>query len=93
MSPEQAEGSRDIDRRTDIYGLGVVAYETLTGQTPFGGDPVQGAKRRASGKVPDVRGRRPDTPPAFAQAITRCLARDREGRWPDAEAAVQAALG
>lgn len=94
MSPEQANGSRDIDRRSDIYGMGVVAYEMLAGQTPFsGGDMVAVVKRQAAGKVPDVRGRRPDTPPACAQAITRCLARDREARWSTADQAVGAAVG
>lgn len=94
MSPEQANGSRDIDRRTDIYGLGVVGYEMLAGQTPFGGgDMVAVVKKQASQRPPDVRGRRADAPPAFAQAITRCLARDRDARWSSAEEAVRAAMG
>jgi serine/threonine-protein kinase len=94
MSPEQASGSRDIDRRTDIYGLGVVGYEMLAGQTPFAGGEMQDViKRQATKAPPDVRGRRADTPPAFAQAITKCLAREREARWSNAEAAVRAATG
>lgn len=94
MSPEQADGSRDIDRRSDIFSLGVVGYETLAGQTPFGGVDMQQllAMRRAGRAPPDVCGRRADTPPAFARAIARCLARDRDGRWASAEEAVQAAL-
>lgn len=94
MSPEQAAGSRDIDGRSDIYGLGVVGYEMLAGQTPFaGGEMLDVMKRQASKAPPDVRGRRSDAPPALAQAITRCLARDRDARWATAEAAVMAALG
>ncbi len=93
MSPEQASGSKDIDRRADIYSLGVVAYEMLAGQTPFGGDMHQlAAKPRAGQAPPDVRGRRSDAPPALARAITRCLAKDRDARWASAEEAVQAAL-
>lgn len=94
MSPEQAGGSRNLDRRTDIYGLGVVGYEMLAGQTPFAGGEMQDVvKRQATQPPPDVRGRRPDAPPAFAQAITKCLARERDARWSNAEEAVRAASG
>jgi serine/threonine-protein kinase len=94
MSPEQGTGSRDIDRRSDLYSLGIVAYETLVGETPFRGADMQEVFRRhAQGKVPDVRGRRPEAPPPLAQAIARCVVRDREGRWSSGEDAARAAVG
>lgn len=94
MSPEQASGSRDIDRRTDIYSMGVVGYEMLAGETPYkGGDMQQVLAKQKASAPPDVRGKRSDTPPAFARAINRCLAKDRDARWGSAEEAVRAATG
>ncbi len=94
MSPEQAEGSKDIDRRSDIYSLGVVGYEMLAGQTPMAGQDLSKmlAKRRAGAPPPDVRGKRQDTPPELARVLTRCMAPSRDARWPTAEEAVRAAM-
>jgi len=94
MSPEQAEGSKDIDRRSDIYSLGVVGYEMLAGQTPLAGEDLSKvlAKRHAGAPPPDVRGKRADTPPEFAQALTRCMAPGRDARWATAAEAVRAAI-
>lgn len=94
LSPEQAAGSRDLDRRSDIYSWGVVGYEMLAGQTPFGAsDPGTLSARRADSTVPEVRARRPDTPEALAQVLARCLAPRREARWPTAEEALRALRG
>jgi eukaryotic-like serine/threonine-protein kinase len=91
MSPEQAAGSRDIDPRSDIYSLGVVAYEMVTGQTPEPGDRSQPRLiRGAATPPPDVRVQRPETPPAFARAIARCMEWRREARWATAAEAVAA---
>jgi serine/threonine-protein kinase len=94
MSPEQAGGFRDIDRRSDVYSLGIVGYEMLAGHTPFDGEDLARmlAKRRAGTAPPDVRGKRADTPPEFARAITRCMLPDRDARWPTAAEAVSAAM-
>ena len=93
MSPEQANGDQDIDAGTDIYSLGLVAFEMLAGETPFKGDDMQQiAARQIAAQAPDVRLRRPDVPDRFAAAIARCLQRDRTARWPTAAEAARAAL-
>ena len=93
MSPEQANGEQDIDARTDIYSLGLVAFEMLAGETPFRGDDMQQiAARQIAAQVPDIRVRRPEVPERLAQAIAGCLKRDRNARWPTAADAARAAL-
>jgi hypothetical protein len=60
----------------------------------MGGDdlPRMLTKRSAGAPPPDVRGKRPDTPPELAQALTRCMAPSRDARWASAEDAVRAAM-
>lgn len=91
MSPEQATGSRAIDHRTDIYSLGVVAYELLTGAVPFGGTNFHDIMvKHVTDDVPALRATRPDVPATLAEAVMRCLAKDPADRWPDAAAAAAA---
>ena len=92
MAPEQAAGSRDLDARSDIYGLGVVGWEMLAGRVPFPGDGVQQlVVKQGVERAPDVRTARPDVPQPVAEAINQCLMRDPAARWPSAEAAAAAA--
>lgn len=93
MSPEQASGSREIDARTDIYSLGVVGYEMLTGTTPFPGDGMEQMLAKQMNEAPDVRSLRPEVPEPLAHSIARCLRKDRRDRWPSAGAAARAAAG
>ena len=87
MSPEQASGERDIDVRTDIYSLGVVAFEMLTGDVPFKAPTVAGILlKQVSEPVPDVTKLRADCPEEFASTVMRCLDKDAENRWPTADA-------
>ncbi len=92
MSPEQAQGITDVDHRCDIYSLGILAWEMLTGEVPFVGDTVHDTlAMHVKQPIPDVRGKRPDTPPPFAAALRRCMAKEPGQRWPDARAAARAA--
>jgi len=87
MSPEQAAGERDIDGRSDLYSLGIVTYQMLTGDLPFNAPSVAGIlMKQITEPAPDVRTKRPDTPEDLALAVSRCLEKDPENRWPTADA-------
>jgi serine/threonine-protein kinase len=87
MSPEQAAGEREIDGRSDVYSLGVVTFQMLTGELPFTAPTVAGIlMKQITEPAPDVRTRRPDVPEDLALAVSRCLEKDPENRWPSADA-------
>jgi eukaryotic-like serine/threonine-protein kinase len=80
MSPEQVRGER-VDARTDIFSLGVVLYEMLSGQRAFAGDSlVESGHAILHDEPPPL----PDVPPFLAQLIRRCLAKDPEARLQSA---------
>ena len=87
MSPEQAAGEREIDGRSDLYSLGIVSYQMLTAELPFNAPTVAGIlMKQITEPAPDVRARRPDVPEDLALAVSRCLEKDPENRWPTADA-------
>ncbi|OGU09628.1 MAG: hypothetical protein A2W29_08520 [Gemmatimonadetes bacterium RBG_16_66_8] len=87
MSPEQAAGEREIDARSDVYSLGLVAYEMLTGDPPFHAATVPGIlMKQISEPARDVQDLRPECPEDLATTVMRCLEKNPDDRWPTADA-------
>jgi len=83
MSPEQARGRR-VDRRTDIWALGVLLYEMLAGSSPFLGETAADSLGAVLHKELDLAALPPSASPAVRRILARCLERDRSARWRDA---------
>ena len=93
MSPEQAAGESAVDARSDVYGLGALAFFALIGRPPFQGKTFgQLLAAHRSQPPPDLSELRPDVPADLSAVITRCLAKDPANRSPTV-AAVDRALG
>jgi len=86
MSPEQASGDRAIDHRSDLYSLGVVAYQMLAGEVPFTGTTVASVLvKHIAEDAPSVMRARPDCPSDLAAAVARLLEKDPARRWASAD--------
>jgi serine/threonine-protein kinase len=93
IAPEQAQDSRAVDIRADVYSLGCTLYHLLTGQPPYpGGSAMDKILKHVSpAPVPDVRQLRPDVPGDLAAVVQRMTAKDRAARF-QAPAEVATAL-
>lgn len=91
MSPEQTAGAGRVDHLTDIYAMGVIMYEALTGETPFQADTYprllllihQGHYQRLSARLPDL-------DPAFIAVVEKAMAHDPAKRFQSASALIEA---
>jgi serine/threonine-protein kinase len=91
MSPEQAAGDREIDGRSDLYSLGVVAYQMLVGEPPFTATSTPAILvKHISERPTPVTQRRSDVPQDLARAVMMCLEKDPGMRFPSAAALVTA---
>jgi tRNA A-37 threonylcarbamoyl transferase component Bud32 len=84
MSPEQAAGDPNIDKRADIYSLGVLGYEMLEGRPPFTGTPQAVMASHISITPPGIT-KRPEAPIELKRAIVKCLAKDPADRYQTAD--------
>ncbi len=86
MSPEQAAGQSNVDARSDLYAVGVLGYEMLSGKPPFTGVTPQAILASQVTRAPAALGQiRPGLPPELAGIIMRALEKDPEQRWSSAE--------
>ncbi|HTB74630.1 MAG TPA: serine/threonine-protein kinase, partial [Polyangiaceae bacterium] len=82
MSPEQMEGARGVDARTDIWALGVIVFQLLTSKVPFYGETVpEVCSKIATRAPPRPREYRPDIPEGLQGVVLTCLEKDRERRY------------
>jgi serine/threonine-protein kinase len=83
MSPEQVSGDREVDHRTDVYSMGVVLYELLTGRVPFPMKSASEVVRVLVNEPPPLREVNPSLPPELEGLVMRALAKNPDARYAD----------
>jgi len=93
MSPEQMTSARDVDARADVFSLGALLYRLVSGQPPYKGKTVVSILAvMATEPLRALRSVAPDVPPELAAVVERCLAQDRDARFPTLAHLAQAML-
>ena len=91
MAPEQMQSSRDVDQRADVWSLGVVLYQLVTGTLPFHGDSLPLLCMHVVNDAPKPMGAiRGDLPDGFEAAVLRCLCKEPSDRYADVGAMAEA---
>ena len=87
MSPEQATGDKSLDGRSDLYSLGIVGFELLSGRRPFDGESIQGIlTQHIITPPPSLALAAPEAPPLLVQAIEHAMIKDPARRWQQGKA-------
>ena len=85
MSPEQGRGEKDLDGRSDIYSMGVILFEMLTGRVPYQADtPMGQIIKHMSSPIPEILTYQPDLPPDIQVVINRAMHKRKFGRFSTA---------
>mgnify|MGYP001547731231 CR=1 FL=1 len=91
MSPEQAKGAGSVNHQSDIYSMGVIAFEALTGKVPFDGTTFNDLMFKiVLSEMPDLEVVVPGIDPGFAAIVRRAMSKDQNERFQDAEAFIAA---
>lgn len=91
MSPEQIRSAKDVDERTDLWSVGLILYQTVTGTFPFKGDTLgEVLSDVMTVTVPRMSSIAPEVPGELSDVVDRCLQRDRDDRYNSARELMQA---
>jgi serine/threonine-protein kinase len=93
MSPEQIRNAKDVDERTDIWALGIILYELISGRVPFEATTLpQLCSMVLEQAAPPLRAIRPDVPEELDSVVLRCLNKAPEDRYPDVQSLMVALM-